>query len=203
MASEPQETDLQKSNAKAKGTIHHPLPLSNTQVNEGDTTHCADTTPENEGGPPSAGNTSSNEGEIDDQAPINQPDQSELQMSAIIDLATTGLRRSPRNQKVTSKRIFGLFTLFCFCTSQTVKPLTRDQSIFSRTISHVENCNSLFDETLNKIHPVVFVTNLEQNESYTFQEMMKQDNKTEFIIATTIVEITGLSCVGKISLLNA
>ena len=28
---------------------------------------------------------------------------------------------------------------------------------------------------------MVFVTNLEQNESYTFQEMMKQDNKTELI----------------------
>ena len=30
---------------------------------------------------------------------------------------------------------------------------------------------------------MVFVTNLEQNESYTFQEMMKQDDKTEFITA--------------------
>ena len=30
---------------------------------------------------------------------------------------------------------------------------------------------------------MVFFTDLEQNESYTFQEMMKQDNKTEFITA--------------------
>ena len=30
---------------------------------------------------------------------------------------------------------------------------------------------------------MVFVANLEQNESYTFQEMMKQDDKTEFITA--------------------
>ena len=30
---------------------------------------------------------------------------------------------------------------------------------------------------------MVFVTNLEQNESYTFQEMKKQDDKTEFITA--------------------
>ena len=183
MASKPQETDLQKSNAEAKGTTHHPSPLSNTQVNEGDITHRAYTTPENEGGPHSNGNTPSNEAETADQAPIDPPGQSELQMPAMIDLATTGFRCSPRNQKVTSKRILGLFTLFCFGTSQTVKPSTGDQSIFLRTISHVENCNSLFDETINKIHPMVFVTNIEQNESYTFQEMMKQDDKTEFITA--------------------
>ena len=30
---------------------------------------------------------------------------------------------------------------------------------------------------------MVFVTNIEQNESYTFQEMMKQDDKIEFITA--------------------
>ena len=30
---------------------------------------------------------------------------------------------------------------------------------------------------------MVFVTNIEQNEFYTFQEMMKQDDKTEFITA--------------------
>ena len=145
VASEPQETDLQKLNTEAKGTIHHPSPLSNTQVNEGDTTHRADTTPEDEGGPPSTDNTSANEGDKADQAPINQLDQSELQMPAIIDLATTRIRRSPRNQKVTSKQNFGLFTLFCFGTSQTVKPSTGDQTILLQTISHVENCNSLFD----------------------------------------------------------
>ena len=121
VASEPQETDLQNSNTELKGTIHQPLPLLNTQVNEGDTTHSADTTPENEGESPSTGNTSANEGETAHHAPIDQPDQSELQMPAMIDLDTTGLRCSPRNQKVTSKRIFGLFTLFCFGTSQTVK----------------------------------------------------------------------------------
>ena len=183
VASEPQETDLQKSNTEVKGTTHHPLPLSTTQVNKGDTTHRADTTPENEVRPPSTSNTPANEGETADQALIDQSDQSELQMPAMIDLATTGLRRSPQNQKVTSKRIFGLFTLFCFGTSQTVKPSTGDQSMFSRKIAHVEKCNFLFDETLNKIHPMVFVTNLEKNDSYTFQEMMKQDDKTEFITA--------------------
>ena len=76
--------------------------------------HRADTAPENEGGPPSTGNTPANKGETADQAPIDQPGQSELQMPAMIDLATTGLRCSPRNQKVKTKRIFGLFTLFCF-----------------------------------------------------------------------------------------
>ena len=30
---------------------------------------------------------------------------------------------------------------------------------------------------------MVFVTNLEQNESYTYQEMMKKYDKTEFITA--------------------
>ena len=115
VASKPQETNLQKSNTEVK-TIHHPSPLSTTQVNEGDTTHREDTTPENEGGTLSTGNTPANEGETADQAPIDQPDQSELQMPAMVDLATTGLRRSPLNQKVTSKRFFRLFTLFCFGT---------------------------------------------------------------------------------------
>ena len=125
--SKPQETDLHKLNTEAKGTIHHTSPLSNTQVNEGETTHRADTTPENEGGPPSTDNTPANKGETADQAPIDQYDRSELQMPAMIDLATTGLCCAPRNQKVTSKRICGFFTLFCFGTSQTVKPLTGDQ----------------------------------------------------------------------------
>ena len=139
VASEPQETYLRKSNTEVKGTTHHPSPLSTTQVNEGDTTHRAETTPENEGGPPSTGNKPANEGETADQAPINQSDQLELQMPAMIDLATTGLRRSPWNQKVISKRIFGLFTLFCIGTSQTVKPSTGYQSIVLRTIAHVDN----------------------------------------------------------------
>ena len=100
VASKPQETDLQKSNTEVKGTIHHPSPLSNTKVNEGYTTHRADTTPENEGGPPSTVNTPANEGETADQAPIDQSDQSELQMPAIIDLATTGLFDSEGKNKV-------------------------------------------------------------------------------------------------------
>ena len=74
VASEPQETDLQNPNTEVKGTTNHLSPLPTTQVNEGETTHCADTTPENKGGNTSTGNTSANEGETADQAPIDQRD---------------------------------------------------------------------------------------------------------------------------------
>ena len=46
VASEPQETDLQQSKIENKDTPYHPSPLPTTQVNEGETIHRADTTPE-------------------------------------------------------------------------------------------------------------------------------------------------------------
>ena len=74
VASEPQETELKQSNIEDKDTPHLPSPSPTTQVNKGENIHCADTTPENEGGSPSTGNTPANEGETADQAPIDQYD---------------------------------------------------------------------------------------------------------------------------------
>ena len=41
--------------------------------------------------------------------------------------------------------------------------------------------NQLVDNTLNSLHPMALLAEKEDNESYTFKEMLKQPDASEFI----------------------
>ena len=43
--------------------------------------------------------------------------------------------------------------------------------------------NQLFDDTLNSLHPMALATEKEDNESYTFKQMLKQPDAADFIKA--------------------
>jgi len=43
--------------------------------------------------------------------------------------------------------------------------------------------NKCFDGTLNSLHSMAFIAEKENNESYTFQEMLKQPDAVDFIEA--------------------
>ena len=46
------------------------------------------------------------------------------------------------------------------------------------------SANQLFDDTLNSLHPMALVAQKEDNESYTFKQMLKQPDAAEFVKAT-------------------
>ena len=48
---------------------------------------------------------------------------------------------------------------------------------------HIQEMNGQFYETLNNVGPMVFASNQEQNESYTFKDMILQPYKPYFILA--------------------
>ncbi len=56
--------------------------------------------------------------------------------------------------------------------------------------------NTHFDGIINHLHHMIFEANQEQNETYTFEEMMKQEYKGDFVM-TMLKEVqdheTGIS----------
>ena len=117
-----------------------------------------------------------------------------------IDLSKIGLRRSHRERTLTSKmvnssepglakRIYGLssvVSMFTYLGATATSLGTNLNSIslstfLSRTISYHERLNRLFDSTINHVHS--FTTMVENNESYTFKEMLNQEDKSSFIQA--------------------
>ena len=64
---------------------------------------------------------------------------------------------------------------------QSVIPVPRPQIYFTRGLKHLEYANTLFDKSIKKIHAVVFAANPEQNETYTFKDMLHQDDCQPFI----------------------
>ena len=57
--------------------------------------------------------------------------------------------------------------------------------------------NELYDGTLNKVHHLLYATNISSNNSFTFRNAMKQDDKLAFVdamerrSATTRKVVTG------------
>ena len=53
-----------------------------------------------------------------------------------------------------------------------------------RANQNIQEINRYFDGTLNHCGPMVFASNQEQNESYTFEETLLHTDKLDFILAT-------------------
>ena len=113
-------------------------------------------------------------------------------MPSIIDLANSGLRRS--NRKRTQPIKFGFITaLSVICSlgmvlssnwAPTSTPLhDRAQNLVFATIAKWHTANQCFNLTLNHLHPMALLAGKENNETYTFKEMLKQEDAPQFIDA--------------------
>eukprot|EP00957_Ditylum_brightwellii_P077963 5926307-Ditylum_brightwellii.AAC.1 len=79
-----------------------------------------------------------------------------------------------------------IFSLACMpkATAESLASLpTISNTILEYAIYHTEVANTLYDETLIGMHPMAFAANQQQNEIYTFKDMMKQVDAKEFIAA--------------------
>ena len=114
-------------------------------------------------------------------------------MPPMLNLQTAGLSRSPRTTKL--KRPWYkcnlISKLFCILTMTTTLQLTptlsdvytgAENMVFSAVHSY-HATNQLFDDTLNSLHPMTLATENEDNEAYTFKQMLKQPDAAEFIKA--------------------
>ena len=52
------------------------------------------------------------------------------------------------------------------------------------TVNQYHYVNRCFDDTPNGLHPMAFVVGKENNETYTFKEMLKQPDSAAFVQAT-------------------
>lgn len=110
-----------------------------------------------------------------------------LGMPTLINLHESGLRRSPWIAALKSKSpraalatLFGLGTMLLGCVhDSSLVAFTSAQSAAYR----FEQVNANFDGTCNALLYHVFAVGKEANESYTFKEMLRQDDKAQFVAA--------------------
>ena len=114
-----------------------------------------------------------------------------LVMPQMVDLAFQGLQRSPRlaGQK---RPNYACSVLKNFCAFGMV--LAAAMSAPSSVFSHAHACaksavyqcatmNANFDQTLNSIHHMVLAAGQTHNEVYTFKDMLKEDDRADFVRA--------------------
>ena len=122
-------------------------------------------------------------------------------MPDIANLEESGLRRFGRSRKPTQRakesndstvrKVFGLFTMMSLATVSNLRsviPEPRPQIYFVRVLKHLEDVNTLFYNLINVFRAMLFAANQEQNETYTFKDMLRQDYCRQFIDAM-IVEV--------------
>jgi hypothetical protein len=129
-------------------------------------------------------------------------------MPEYLNLQEAGLRRSGRNRQATTKaqqvdqgskegaalrKTYGvLFSLFCFATiaigamtTNTISAVQQPKAFFAQTVDRWEMANTLYDETLNDMHHFCYAAITNENDSYTFKNMLQQPDKAEFVKAMT------------------
>ena len=116
-------------------------------------------------------------------------------MTGLPNLDDMSLRRSKRSQKPSEKgaairtsaqkKFFNLFSTFCLFT---VAALTTSANLVPSTMAqkvvlHAEKFTSNFDGTLNSFHHAALMAAPGDNDTYTFKNMLQEDDKNEFISA--------------------
>ena len=87
---------------------------------------------------------------------------------------------------VATRLDFGVFSLIALATNvvvpqhQTEKNATFTQQVINRFYE----LNELYNCTLNKVHHLLYVTDISSNDRLTFRNAMKQDDKLAFVDAT-------------------
>ena len=124
----------------------------------------------------------------------------ELKMPTQINLRESGLRRSERIKKQSEtntpkahvvfgtsikKKLLGLFTLFSFVSALSMPRHQRspDATMQESLIQRFEELNELYDSTMNHMHLFSYLTDISSNETFTFQQAMKQEDKLDFVTA--------------------
>ena len=115
-------------------------------------------------------------------------------MPPMRNLKTAGLRRSPRIAAQERKPWHRCNAIYkCFCVLSVAAVLSwspdasslhsRGQNLVFATVDSFHAANQNFDSTLNNLHPMALLAEKQDNESYTFREMLKQSDAAEFIKA--------------------
>eukprot|EP00957_Ditylum_brightwellii_P200282 15268128-Ditylum_brightwellii.AAC.1 len=113
---------------------------------------------------------------------IPEQEKQEIQMPKMIDLSSTGLRSSTRNRRAPER--FGFLTMLlgvstALYTNISTVPLT----VQNQVIFHSEVPTALFDDTINCFSHMAFAANQQQNEAYTYKDMLKQPDCKKFVAA--------------------
>ena len=59
----------------------------------------------------------------------------------------------------------------------------RTQKLVFASVNTFHSANNFFDRTLNALHPMALLADKENNESYTFGQMLKKPDAADFIHA--------------------
>jgi hypothetical protein len=84
-----------------------------------------------------------------------------------------------------AQQMLGLFALICMVDNYSMpshRALTTP-TYSDSLICHFEEANKHCNGTLNKIHVVSLLTDASFNEFFTYHQALKQDNRTDFVIA--------------------
>ena len=141
------------------------------------------------GSTPNTSNCSSERGssvqDATDESTSTNRNMGTSHMPPILDLSTSGYRRSTRNKRPPNR--FGFFAKFCLITAAalTIHKCNHPSSFVSRIMTQMEKVNLNFDGTSNYSHPFAFASSLADNESYTLKEMLKQPDVPSFVQAMT------------------
>eukprot|EP00957_Ditylum_brightwellii_P203038 15332964-Ditylum_brightwellii.AAC.1 len=134
---------------------------------------------------------SENPGPDQDQFPsvVSKPSsgckgESILKMPNMIDVSSAGLKCSACTLKPTQQDVTWHFG----CS---LDRASRDPNYHVPTIYyHAEVASSLFHKTIKNFSPMAFAANQQQNEMYTYQDMLKQPDAKDFVVA--ILKETGV-----------
>ena len=169
--------------------IIHP----DTSANEGDPVPPIPSVNEGDTQPPTV--TQDSEGatvHTDSQASEGDIDPNDLLMPDMINLETAGHRRSPRIASQPPKKynfcsiaakFCALGVLMAATISSPVQVFSHGQACVNSVVHKCNVVNANFDGTYNEIHHMVMAAGGADNESYTFREMLQQDDAASFIEA--------------------
>ena len=135
--------------------------------------------------------------------PASSLDTSSDTIPHMIDLLTTGLCRSRRShapsqqaaeddandslaRKMPSLRKslnFLAVTSLVAYFGHMRKEVSRPIGLAAKAHAYFENSNTIFDQTVNNWQPMAFADNQEQNENYTFNNMLMQDYIEDFLLS--------------------
>ena len=108
-------------------------------------------------------------------------------MTKKINLASTGLRRYARLTNKPKKK-YCLFAKLSLSVIGACEVDNNPNIFLTRENQHIQEINRHFDGTLNHFGPIIFVANQEQNQSYTFKDMLLQPDNS-YLILTMIKEL--------------
>ena len=118
----------------------------------------------------------------------------DLHMPKMVNLETAGQRRTPRLASQSTKKYTFASSLRKFCAygllvaaimMQPVCVFSHAHACINSAVYQCNVINANFDGSLNAIHHMVLAAGRSNNEVYTYREMLKQDDASDFIKAMT------------------